>query len=78
MMECFVCSAESEKLPILGDWIELRCDGGCGHYRLSGTLERLLSVNQRRLDKERTRVWLGASRVTRQVPMITDLTAIYA
>lgn len=78
MMECFVCSAESEKLPILGDWTELRCSDGCGHYRLSGTLERLLSVSQQRLHVAQTRGWLEANRVNRPIPMITDLTAIYA
>jgi hypothetical protein len=77
-MECFVCNADAEELPTLGDWTEIRCDDGCGHYRLSGTLSGELAVNGRRLSVDRTRMWLEINRVTHPAPLITSSTAIYA
>lgn len=77
-MECYVCRADAQKLPTLGDWVELNCDAGCGHYRISGTLTGELAVTGRRLDIERTRIWIAANRVTNPAPLITSSTAHYA
>ena len=76
-MECFVCGTDSERLDTLGDWTELNCPDGCGHYRLSGTLAGELAVNRRRLDVGGTRTWLAVQRVTHPAPLITSSTAIY-
>ena len=76
-MTCLICKKPAQNIQTIGDFDELKCSDGCGHYRASGTLIATLRTSGRSLDVQQTRQWLAAHRVTEPAPIITSSTAIY-
>lgn len=70
-MKCLICTADAQLLHSLGDWSEVRCPAGCGHFRVSGNLVADLTAKKESFDIERTRQWLEMHRKTDPAPMIS-------
>ncbi|WP_145914731.1 hypothetical protein [Pseudomonas syringae group genomosp. 3] len=76
-MTCLICKKPADEIQTIGDFKELKCADGCGHYRASGTLIAEMRASGKSLDVQQTRQWLAAHRVTELAPIITSSTAIY-
>jgi len=70
-MKCLICQAAAKTVHALGDWSEVKCSAGCGHFRVSGNLVAKMAVKQESFDVERTRRWLVMSRLDESVPLIS-------
>jgi hypothetical protein len=77
-MACLICKSAAEDIATIGDWQEKRCLGGCGSYRVAGTLVATIRNRGQSFDIERTRLWLEVNRVTHPAPLITSSTVMYA
>ena len=77
-MACLICGAAAETVQPIDDYQERNCGGGCGRYRVSGTLSATMNNKGQSFDVQQTRQWLAVQRVATPVPIITSSTAIYA
>lgn len=76
-MACLICKKPAQNIQTIGDFDELKCSDGCGHYRVSGSLIAAMRTSGRSFDVQQTRQWLAIHRITEPAPMITSSTAIY-
>ncbi|POA21888.1 hypothetical protein C1886_03335 [Pseudomonas sp. FW300-N1A1] len=70
-MKCLICQAAARTVHALGDWFEVKCSAGCGHFRVSANLAGKLALKNESFDVERTRRWLDMSRNDEPVPLIS-------
>jgi hypothetical protein len=70
-MECLICQAAARIVHALGDWSEVKCSDGCGHFRVSANLVAKMKFKNEFFDVERTRRWLDMSRKEEPVPLIS-------
>ena len=70
-MKCLICRAAAKYVHQLGDWSEVKCSAGCGHFRVSVNLVEKMALKDDSFDVERTRRWLDMSRNDESVPLIS-------
>ncbi len=70
-MKCLICQAVSNTVHAAGDWSEVKCPAGCGHYKVSANLVAKMKFKNEFFDIERTRRWLKMSRNDEPVPLIS-------
>jgi hypothetical protein len=70
-MKCLICQAAARTVHALGDWSEVKCSAGCGHFRVSANLVAKMSLKNESFDIERTRRWIEMSRNDESVPLIS-------
>lgn len=70
-MKCLICQAAAKTVHALGDWSEVKCSAGCGHFRVSANLVAKMSLKNESFDLERTRRWLAMARHDEPVPLIS-------
>ncbi|KJK14908.1 hypothetical protein UB48_24290 [Pseudomonas sp. 2(2015)] len=74
-MECFVCKADAKAIePVGGDYQERIC-GGCGRYRLSGSLLAEITAQKLSLDVEGTRRWIAINSKSDPSPVLSSYEA---
>lgn len=70
-MKCLICKADAKAVHALGNWSEVKCPAGCGHFRISGNLVAKMLAKAESFDIERTRRWLEMARHTESVPLMS-------
>lgn len=70
-MKCLICQAAARTVHALGDWSEIKCSAGCGHFRVSANLVAKMTLKNESFDIERTRRWIEMSRNDEPVPLIS-------
>ncbi len=70
-MNCLICQAAARIVHALGDWSEVKCSAGCGHFRVSANLVAKMKFKNEFFDVERTRQWLAMARREAAVPLIS-------
>ena len=70
-MKCLICQAAARIVQAPGDWSEVKCSAGCGHFRVSANLVAKMKFKKECFDIERTRRWLDMSRNEGAVPLIS-------
>lgn len=70
-MKCLICQAAARTVHALGDWSEVKCPAGCGHFRVSANLVAKMTLKHESFDLERTRRWLEMARNDEPVPLIS-------
>ena len=70
-MKCLICRAAARIVQAPGDWSEVKCSAGCGHFRVSSNLVAKMKFKNEFFDIERTRRWLDMSRNEESVPLIS-------
>jgi hypothetical protein len=70
-MKCLICNADAKAVHSLGNWSEVKCPAGCGHFRISGNLVARMMAKDESFDIERTRRWLEMARNTEPVPLMS-------
>jgi len=70
-MKCLICQAAARTVHAIGDWSEVKCSAGCGHFRVSANLVAKMTLKNEFFDVERTRRWLDMSRNDESVPLIS-------
>ncbi|MNP32824.1 hypothetical protein D3C76_1260280 [compost metagenome] len=70
-MKCLICQAAARIVQAPGDWSEVKCSAGCGHFRVSANLVAKMKFKNEFFDIERTRRWLDMSRSEEPVPLIS-------
>lgn len=70
-MKCLICQAVAKTVHALGDWSEVNCPAGCGHFRVSANLVAKMTSKNESFDLERTRRWLQMARNDEPVPLIS-------
>jgi|GEM_PF-1695081 hypothetical protein len=70
-MKCLICQAAAKTVHALGDWSEVNCSAGCGHFRVSANLVAKMTSKNESFDLERTRRWLQMARNDEPVPLIS-------
>ena len=70
-MKCLICKADAKAVQSLGNWTELKCPAGCGHFRVSANLVARMMAKAESFDIERTRRWLEMARNTESVPLMS-------
>lgn len=71
-MKCLICHAEAITQMKSGQWLETRCNSGCGNFRISLKLVEKLSSSEEPFNIPRTRKWLQDARVKNQTPKISS------
>jgi hypothetical protein len=69
-MKCLICKAAA-RTQVLGNWSEVECSAGCGHFRVSTSLVEKMALKSESFDVECTRLWLNMSRKHEPVPLIS-------
>lgn len=62
-MQCRICGAEAMRVSSGYDGLELKCSGGCGHFKIDGST--LAAHKDRSYNVQRTRSELDAARHNR-------------
>ncbi len=70
-MKCLICLAAARTVHVPGDWSEVICSAGCGHFRVSANLVAKMSMKNELFHLERTRRWLEMARNDEPVPLIS-------
>ena len=70
-MKCLICNADAKAVHSLGNWLEVKCPAGCGHFRISRNLVAKMLAKDESFDIERTRRWLAMARNTESVPLMS-------
>jgi len=70
-MKCLICQAAARIVHALGDWSEVKCSAGCGHFRVSANLVAKMKFKSELFDVERTRQWLAMARREGPAPLIS-------
>jgi hypothetical protein len=70
-MKCFICKADAKAVQALGNWSQVKCPAGCGHFRISRNLVAKMLAKAESFDIERTRRWLEMARNTESVPLMS-------
>jgi hypothetical protein len=70
-MKCFICKADAKAVQALGNWSQVKCPAGCGHFRISRNLVAKILAKEESFDIERTRRWLEMARHTESVPLMS-------
>lgn len=70
-MKCLICNADAKAVHSLGNWSQVKCPAGCGHFRISGNLVARMMAKDESFDIERTRRWLEMARNTESVPLMS-------
>lgn len=70
-MKCLICQAAAGIVHALGDWSEIKCSDGCGHFRVSANLVAKMKFKNEFFDVERTRQWLAMARREGSAPLIS-------
>ncbi len=70
-MKCLICQVAARAVHTPGDWSEVKCPAGCGHFRVSANLVARMTSRNEFFDVERTRRWLDMARNDEPVPLIS-------
>lgn len=70
-MNCLICQAASRSNHTHGEWSQVKCPAGCGHFRVSRNLVAKMTLKNEFFDVERTRRWLEMARNDDPVPLIS-------
>lgn len=71
-MKCLICNADAVAQLTPGQWLETRCNSGCGNFRVSINLVERLSSCGEHFNILRTRKWLQEARIKSSTPKISN------